>query len=238
MKSELNSTYLSSGQARISFSPTMEQQRTCPGCDATQIDGDFIINYDVNRAQTLGDIQVRLFNSSWNTLFWGFLHMYDQTFWVSSDCERILCPLLCSAWPAQSPKECGVCDRSKRINVRKKDGAGERRCGSNTVTKVVTELIRPKSTPLTVQLLIDTRGIAGHPQRSPWGGLLCSHPVWWRNYFLEGIALQSNQGKCVRSLGLCQRGTRLWKWGIKQVTSKHVMPDWATRYTFYCLFSL
>ncbi|XP_029006663.1 inter-alpha-trypsin inhibitor heavy chain H3-like isoform X2 [Betta splendens] len=45
-------------KAHISFSPTMEQQRKCPGCDGTQIDGDFVINYDVERAQTLGDIQI------------------------------------------------------------------------------------------------------------------------------------------------------------------------------------
>ena len=36
----------------------MDQQRKCPGCDETLIDGDFIIKYDVNRAKSLGDIQV------------------------------------------------------------------------------------------------------------------------------------------------------------------------------------
>lgn len=36
----------------------MEQQRKCPGCDGTLIDGDFIIKYDVNREAGLGDIQV------------------------------------------------------------------------------------------------------------------------------------------------------------------------------------
>ncbi|XP_028431392.1 inter-alpha-trypsin inhibitor heavy chain H3a [Perca flavescens] len=45
-------------KAHISFSPTMEQQRKCPGCDGTLIDGDFIIKYDVNRATSLGDIQI------------------------------------------------------------------------------------------------------------------------------------------------------------------------------------
>ncbi|XP_070814507.1 inter-alpha-trypsin inhibitor heavy chain H3-like [Chaetodon trifascialis] len=45
-------------KAHISFSPTMEQQRKCPGCDGSLIDGDFIINYDVNRAKSLGDIQI------------------------------------------------------------------------------------------------------------------------------------------------------------------------------------
>ncbi|CAK6984457.1 inter-alpha-trypsin inhibitor heavy chain H3-like, partial [Scomber scombrus] len=45
-------------KAHISFSPTMDQQRKCPGCDETLIDGDFIIKYDVNRAKDLGDIQL------------------------------------------------------------------------------------------------------------------------------------------------------------------------------------
>ncbi|XP_059184467.1 inter-alpha-trypsin inhibitor heavy chain H3-like isoform X2 [Centropristis striata] len=45
-------------KAHISFSPTMEQQRKCPDCDGTLLDGDYVIKYDVNRAKSLGDIQV------------------------------------------------------------------------------------------------------------------------------------------------------------------------------------
>ncbi|MEQ2204809.1 Inter-alpha-trypsin inhibitor heavy chain H3, partial [Xenoophorus captivus] len=45
-------------KAQISFSPTVEQQRKCPGCDGTLIDGDFIIKYDVDRQGSLGDIQI------------------------------------------------------------------------------------------------------------------------------------------------------------------------------------
>ncbi|XP_056128891.1 inter-alpha-trypsin inhibitor heavy chain H3-like isoform X2 [Lampris incognitus] len=45
-------------KAHISFSPTIEQQRKCLGCDTTLIDGDFIIKYDVKRAKSLGDIQI------------------------------------------------------------------------------------------------------------------------------------------------------------------------------------
>ncbi|XP_073324185.1 inter-alpha-trypsin inhibitor heavy chain H3a [Pagrus major] len=45
-------------KAHISFSPTLEQQRKCPGCDESIIDGDFVIKYDVNRAERLGDIQI------------------------------------------------------------------------------------------------------------------------------------------------------------------------------------
>ncbi|KAK7898984.1 hypothetical protein WMY93_019837 [Mugilogobius chulae] len=46
-------------KAHISFTPTEEQQRTCPGCDESIIDGDFIIKYDVKREKSLGEIQTR-----------------------------------------------------------------------------------------------------------------------------------------------------------------------------------
>ncbi|XP_040889345.1 inter-alpha-trypsin inhibitor heavy chain H3-like [Toxotes jaculatrix] len=45
-------------QAHISFSPTLEQQRKCPGCEGTTIDGDFIIKYDVKREEGPGEIQI------------------------------------------------------------------------------------------------------------------------------------------------------------------------------------
>ncbi|XP_071191323.1 inter-alpha-trypsin inhibitor heavy chain H3-like [Salvelinus alpinus] len=45
-------------KAHISFCPTLDQQRKCLGCEGTLIDGDFFIKYDVNRAETIGDIQI------------------------------------------------------------------------------------------------------------------------------------------------------------------------------------
>ncbi|XP_063071036.1 inter-alpha-trypsin inhibitor heavy chain H3-like isoform X2 [Engraulis encrasicolus] len=45
-------------KAHVSFCPTLDQQRKCPDCDGTLIDGDFIIKYDVNRAESIGDIQI------------------------------------------------------------------------------------------------------------------------------------------------------------------------------------
>ncbi|XP_039627081.1 inter-alpha-trypsin inhibitor heavy chain H3-like [Polypterus senegalus] len=45
-------------KGHIFFSPTMEEQRSCPFCDTTLIDGDFIIKYDVNREQSAGSIQI------------------------------------------------------------------------------------------------------------------------------------------------------------------------------------
>ncbi|XP_012696670.2 inter-alpha-trypsin inhibitor heavy chain H3 [Clupea harengus] len=45
-------------KAHVSFSPTLDQQRKCPDCDGTLIDGDFIIKYDVDRAGSIGDIQI------------------------------------------------------------------------------------------------------------------------------------------------------------------------------------
>ncbi|KAL7986010.1 hypothetical protein Chor_011176, partial [Crotalus horridus] len=35
--------------AHVSFSPTIEQQRTCDNCTTTLLQGDFVIKYDVNR---------------------------------------------------------------------------------------------------------------------------------------------------------------------------------------------
>ncbi|XP_054639698.1 inter-alpha-trypsin inhibitor heavy chain H3-like [Dunckerocampus dactyliophorus] len=49
---------VSEKKAHISFSPTLEQQRKCPGCDGSLIDGDFLIKYDVNHDTRLGEIQV------------------------------------------------------------------------------------------------------------------------------------------------------------------------------------
>ncbi|XP_019736943.1 inter-alpha-trypsin inhibitor heavy chain H3a isoform X2 [Hippocampus comes] len=45
-------------KAHIAFSPSLDQQRKCPGCDGTLIDGDFVIMYDVKRTSSLGDIQI------------------------------------------------------------------------------------------------------------------------------------------------------------------------------------
>ncbi|CAN9512530.1 unnamed protein product [Ophioblennius macclurei] len=44
--------------ARIFFSPTVEQQQKCQGCEGSIINGDFIITYDVKREKNLGEIQV------------------------------------------------------------------------------------------------------------------------------------------------------------------------------------
>uniref|UniRef100_A0A8C2ZIF5 Inter-alpha-trypsin inhibitor heavy chain H3 n=1 Tax=Cyclopterus lumpus TaxID=8103 RepID=A0A8C2ZIF5_CYCLU len=45
-------------KARISFSPTMDEQRKCPNCEGTLIDGDFVIKYDVKRTENLGNVQI------------------------------------------------------------------------------------------------------------------------------------------------------------------------------------
>ncbi|XP_055040211.2 inter-alpha-trypsin inhibitor heavy chain H3 isoform X1 [Misgurnus anguillicaudatus] len=45
-------------KAHVYFSPTMDQQRTCPTCEGTLIDGDFFIKYDVNHANDIGHIQI------------------------------------------------------------------------------------------------------------------------------------------------------------------------------------
>uniref|UniRef100_A0A6I8SSC0 Inter-alpha-trypsin inhibitor heavy chain family member 4 n=1 Tax=Xenopus tropicalis TaxID=8364 RepID=A0A6I8SSC0_XENTR len=45
-------------QAQITFKPTMDQQRTCPECTETLLDGDFLIKYDVKRENVAGNIQI------------------------------------------------------------------------------------------------------------------------------------------------------------------------------------
>ncbi|KAM3914564.1 inter-alpha-trypsin inhibitor heavy chain H3-like isoform 2-T2 [Leptodactylus fuscus] len=44
-------------KGHVSFKPTIDQQRSCPNCDTTLLDGDFTVTYDVNR-ETPGNIQV------------------------------------------------------------------------------------------------------------------------------------------------------------------------------------
>ncbi|XP_072928826.1 inter-alpha-trypsin inhibitor heavy chain H3-like isoform X3 [Hemitrygon akajei] len=45
-------------KAHVSFKPTLEQQRKCPDCHDTVLDGNFIIRYDVNRDLSVGSIQI------------------------------------------------------------------------------------------------------------------------------------------------------------------------------------
>ncbi|XP_073520374.1 inter-alpha-trypsin inhibitor heavy chain H3-like isoform X3 [Phyllobates terribilis] len=45
-------------RARVAFKPTLEQQRKCPSCSETLLDGDFIIKYDVNREKSAGNVQI------------------------------------------------------------------------------------------------------------------------------------------------------------------------------------
>lgn len=45
-------------KAHIEFKPTMSQQRTCPTCMETLLDGDLMIKYDVKRENSAGRLQV------------------------------------------------------------------------------------------------------------------------------------------------------------------------------------
>ncbi|XP_060691826.1 inter-alpha-trypsin inhibitor heavy chain H3-like [Hemiscyllium ocellatum] len=49
---------LTATRGHVSFKPTLEQQRKCPDCDETVLDGDFIIKYDVNRDLSAGTVQI------------------------------------------------------------------------------------------------------------------------------------------------------------------------------------
>lgn len=45
-------------KAHVSFKPTMDQQRKCPKCSSTAVDGNFVVQYDVNRETTGGELEV------------------------------------------------------------------------------------------------------------------------------------------------------------------------------------
>ncbi|XP_053570493.1 inter-alpha-trypsin inhibitor heavy chain H3 [Bombina bombina] len=47
----------SGNKGHISFNPTIDQQRSCPDCETTLLDGDFTVTYDVNR-DSAGKLQV------------------------------------------------------------------------------------------------------------------------------------------------------------------------------------
>ncbi|XP_032893207.1 inter-alpha-trypsin inhibitor heavy chain H3-like isoform X2 [Amblyraja radiata] len=49
---------ISGTKAHVSFKPTLDQQRKCPNCGETLLHGDFILQYDVNRDLSSGDIQI------------------------------------------------------------------------------------------------------------------------------------------------------------------------------------
>ncbi|XP_078066294.1 inter-alpha-trypsin inhibitor heavy chain H3-like [Mustelus asterias] len=49
---------LTATRGHISFNPTLEQQRKCPHCHETILDGDFIIKYDVKRVMSAGNVQI------------------------------------------------------------------------------------------------------------------------------------------------------------------------------------
>ncbi|RLW02000.1 hypothetical protein DV515_00007599 [Chloebia gouldiae] len=45
-------------EAHVSFKPTMDQQRKCPKCSSTAVDGNFVVQYDVNRETTGGELEI------------------------------------------------------------------------------------------------------------------------------------------------------------------------------------
>ncbi|XP_010981129.3 inter-alpha-trypsin inhibitor heavy chain H2 [Camelus dromedarius] len=51
---------VSKGQqkAHITFKPTVAQQRKCPDCSETAVDGELVVMYDVNREEKVGELQV------------------------------------------------------------------------------------------------------------------------------------------------------------------------------------
>lgn len=53
----------SSLQGHVSFKPSLDQQRSCPTCTDSLLNGDFTIVYDVNR-ESPGNVQVEVNGST------------------------------------------------------------------------------------------------------------------------------------------------------------------------------
>uniref|UniRef100_A0A8C3TE72 Inter-alpha-trypsin inhibitor heavy chain 2 n=1 Tax=Chelydra serpentina TaxID=8475 RepID=A0A8C3TE72_CHESE len=53
-------TTISKGEkkAHVSFKPTVAQQRKCPTCSATAVDGNFVVTYDVHRETKAGELEI------------------------------------------------------------------------------------------------------------------------------------------------------------------------------------
>lgn len=72
----------------MSFKPSLDQQRSCPTCTDSLLNGDFTITYDVNR-ESPGNVQVPGLadsSSGWGEGWWGWglqLHLVPSP-WVLS----------------------------------------------------------------------------------------------------------------------------------------------------------
>ncbi|XP_043930570.1 inter-alpha-trypsin inhibitor heavy chain H3-like [Protopterus annectens] len=51
-------TSFSGPKGHVSFKPTLDQQRSCPDCQQSVLDGDFLITYDVERVHSAGELQI------------------------------------------------------------------------------------------------------------------------------------------------------------------------------------
>lgn len=80
------------------------------------------------------EFKIKLRNMWWDCpTTWNAVHILPihsssllAMIYFLSDCERILCALLCPTGPAQSPEECGVCNWQEWINEWTQDAPGER----------------------------------------------------------------------------------------------------------------
>lgn len=66
-------------QAYVVFKPTLKQQRKCPSCMETLLDGDFVVKYDVNRETSAGNLQVTS-RSGWPVSEWFALPTHKGIF--------------------------------------------------------------------------------------------------------------------------------------------------------------
>lgn len=90
-------------QGRVSFKPSMDQQRSCPTCTDSLINGDFIITYDVNR-ESPANVQVPAWQPCWAD--WSSVPRGGGS-WHRRGCSGVSCPdpqssaqgqVSCAAW--------------------------------------------------------------------------------------------------------------------------------------------
>lgn len=156
----------------------MEQQRKCPGCDGTMIDGDFIIKYDVNREAGLGDVQVSARLSSSHD------HHFDSSnlsLWFVHDPY-----LFCSDFPHTqvvngyfvhffAPPDLPTVPKNVMFVI---DTSGSMYGTKIQQVKEQWEFLFLAAAQFLTRLnLTDTRGNDSHPATAPRGRLLWHHFV-------------------------------------------------------------
>lgn len=113
-------------QVWLSFYPTIGQQKSCDSCDENGMNGDLVIEYDVTRDASLGDITVHqqfVFSPKHQM---HILLMCTLNFFLLllPEITQVLCSSLCSIKSSAHIEERCLPYRSKWLHARQEDGTG------------------------------------------------------------------------------------------------------------------